>query len=207
MALIPPRGVPDDRIGFFPAQDQADRFVLARHRQVFLGVVQVQVHLAGVRVGELTTLELDYYQATQHAVEQEKVDPVPLVVDADSLLPGHERGSRRPFPAETSPCAEQHVLQVAFAVFVFQIEKLQSIRDIGSPRATASSGRRVLLAADQHPCLVAQQRRALVELRLDLPVELRVGPATAHGLGLVKCPGVVTPYRQRPDVVEPGEGK
>ena len=60
---------------------------------VFAGVVEVEVHLAGVGVGELAELQVDDDQAAELAVEEEEVDAIPFVADAKSLpswAPGDE---------------------------------------------------------------------------------------------------------------------
>ena len=57
---------------------------------VLAGVVEVEVHLAGVGVRELAELEVDDDQAAQAPVEEEQVDPVPLVADAQAPLPADE---------------------------------------------------------------------------------------------------------------------
>jgi hypothetical protein len=44
------------------------------------------VHLPGVGVGELAELQVDDDQAAEFAVEEQEVDPVPLVADAEPLL-------------------------------------------------------------------------------------------------------------------------
>ena len=59
------------------------------------GVVQVQVHLAGVGVREAGKFEIDHDKATQPPVEEKKVHPVPLVVETQASLAPHEGLIRR----------------------------------------------------------------------------------------------------------------
>jgi hypothetical protein len=44
------------------------------------------MHLAGVGVGELAQLQIDDDQAAQAAVEEQEVNPEPLVADREALL-------------------------------------------------------------------------------------------------------------------------
>ena len=78
----------DHGVIFVTAQNDAHGIVLARLHQVLLGVRQVQAHLASVGMGELADLEVDYYQAAQPAVKKQQVDAIPLISDANALLPG-----------------------------------------------------------------------------------------------------------------------
>jgi hypothetical protein len=52
-----------------------------------------------------------------------------------------------------------------------------------------------------------RQRRPLVELAVDLPVELADTPSAAKRLGLVEAPTLRVPNRKQADVVRPGQGK
>jgi hypothetical protein len=49
------------------------------------------VHLAGVGIGELAELQIDDDQAAELAVEEEQVDSIPLVADAQPFLPADKR--------------------------------------------------------------------------------------------------------------------
>ncbi len=80
------QGVMDDGFVLLSAEDDADRRVFALVVPVFPGVVQIKVHLPGVGVGELAELQVDDDQAAEFAVEEQEVDPVPLVADAEPLL-------------------------------------------------------------------------------------------------------------------------
>jgi len=53
-----------------------------RLHPVLAGVVQVQVHLARIGVGEAAELEIEYDEAPQSAVKEEQVDAIPVVVDS-----------------------------------------------------------------------------------------------------------------------------
>jgi hypothetical protein len=98
------RGFRSEGAHRFAGQDDADRWILALVGPVLAGVVDVQVHLAGVGVGELAELEVDDDQAAELAVE--KIEPIPLVADAEPFLPADKREvaaqfSRRGLPPGT----------------------------------------------------------------------------------------------------------
>ena len=54
--------------------------------------VEVEVHLPGIRVGELASLEIDENQTTQHAVIEHEVDAIPFGSDANSFCPPNHCG-------------------------------------------------------------------------------------------------------------------
>jgi hypothetical protein len=70
------QGVVDDGEVLLGAEDDADGWVLAGVGPVFAGVVEVEVHLAGVGVGELAELQVDNDQAAELAVEEVQVDGI-----------------------------------------------------------------------------------------------------------------------------------
>src|SRR5262249_48951049 len=67
-----------DSLALVRAKDEAHRWVLAGRRPVLTGVVEVKVHLPGVRVRELVELEIDDDEAPKPPVEKEEVHAVPL---------------------------------------------------------------------------------------------------------------------------------
>ena len=71
---------------FAVAEDQAHRRILLRQRPVFAGVIAVEMHLAGIGVGELAGLKVDDDQAPQLAVIEEQVDPIPCIADPKTPL-------------------------------------------------------------------------------------------------------------------------
>lgn len=72
------------------AEDQADGRGLAGAHPMLGGVAEVKKHLAGVGVRELADLEVDDHQATQGAMEEEQIDAIPLIIDAQPFLPADE---------------------------------------------------------------------------------------------------------------------
>ena len=93
-------------------QDQSHGWVLAFVRPVLLGIVQVKVHLPRVGVGELADLQVDDDQAAQAAVEEEQVDPIPLVADPQTLLTPDEGEVAAEFEQEVFELPDQGVFQV-----------------------------------------------------------------------------------------------
>ena len=76
------------------AQDQSDRFAFAGLHHVFSRIVQVEVHLTGVGMGEFSDLEVNDDKTFEPAVEEQQVDAVPLITDANPFLSGNEGESR-----------------------------------------------------------------------------------------------------------------
>ena len=77
---------------FVSAEDQSHGRVFIFQGPVLPGVVEVEVHLARIGVGELAQLEVDDHLGTQAAVEEEQIHPVPGIADAQAAL---SRNSRR----------------------------------------------------------------------------------------------------------------
>ena len=75
---------------FFGAKDQTDRWIRPRLHPVLARVVQIEMHLPGLRIAEATDLEIDDDQASQASIEKHQIDPEPGVVDSQSALPTDE---------------------------------------------------------------------------------------------------------------------
>src|SRR5437899_778669 len=103
-------GVAGDGLVLLRAEDQADGRVLARLHPVIAGIVEVEVHLAGIGVGELADLEVDDDQAPEPAVEEEEVDPVPLVTDAQAALAADEGELAAEFQQEGLEMVDERLL-------------------------------------------------------------------------------------------------
>ena len=122
------QGVMDEGVVLLGAEDQADGRVLVGLGPVLLGVTQVDVHLAGVGVGELAGLDVNDDQATESAVVEEQVDPVPVVADAEPLLPAQEGEVAAEFQEEALEVQDQGLLELALGILVLQVQELQDQR-------------------------------------------------------------------------------
>ncbi|HWR92319.1 MAG TPA: hypothetical protein VN300_07820 [Desulfobacterales bacterium] len=93
---------------------------------VLSGIVEIEVHLAGVRVGEFPDLQVDDHQASQAAVEKEQVDSIPFVANAQAFLPANE--------AEVAAELKQKSLQVPDErLFQIGVSEYSSLRPIDLP--------------------------------------------------------------------------
>ena len=72
---------------------------------VFPRIVEIEVHLSGVGVGEFADLQVDDHQTSQATMEKEQVHPIPFVADAQTLLPADEAEIAAQAPGERSPDA------------------------------------------------------------------------------------------------------
>ena len=70
----------------FSAQDESDWRVLAGLHPVLAGIVQIEVHLPGVRVTEFTNLEVVITKSSQTAMEEHEINTKPGVVDTKPAL-------------------------------------------------------------------------------------------------------------------------
>ena len=120
-----PRGRSGRPLVLLGAEDEADRRVLVGVRPVLAGVVEVEVHLPGVGVRELAELEVDDDEAAQPAVEEEQVDAIPLVADAEPPLAADEGEVAAQLEQEALELPDERLLQIALGVLVLQAEELE----------------------------------------------------------------------------------
>jgi len=92
---IPSTGVFDFRPVVVGAEDDPHGRVVAPFPSRSLYVVEIEIHLSGVSMGERNGPSNHQDVAFQKAVVEHQVDVIVLVVDGDPLLPGLEQ---KPFP-------------------------------------------------------------------------------------------------------------
>ena len=155
---------------------RAHRRIFAGLHPVFAREVGVKVHLANVGVGKFANFEVNDQRGNAVAGEKNNakstrnhscVDPQPLFVGLQNTnsLPSSSRN--------VSEVPDERLLQIAFRIFILQIEKFQQLGGlrISSSAETASSGLGISPLSNI-AVFVFRQRRALVKLRVDLPVKL-----------------------------------
>ncbi len=89
------QSIPRQSMAFVNAQDQAHRRVLVVKRPVLLRIVAVQVHLAYIGMGQGAELQVDDDEAAQAPVEEQQIDAIPSLVDAQPPLSSNKREARR----------------------------------------------------------------------------------------------------------------
>ena len=87
------------------AEDQPNWRVLVGTGPVLSGVIEVQIHLASVSVGEAAEFQIYENQTPKAAMEEEQVHTVPVVPNPEPLLPGHEGEVVAKFQAGNAPGA------------------------------------------------------------------------------------------------------
>jgi hypothetical protein len=70
----------------FRTKDQANRRILARLHPVFPCIVEIQMHLARIRVAESSSFEINDDKAAQPSMEEHEINAEPGIVDAKSSL-------------------------------------------------------------------------------------------------------------------------
>jgi hypothetical protein len=120
-------------------------------------------------------------------------------------LPAHEREITAELEEERLELGDEGALEVGLGVLVAKVEELEDVRlfDLLLGGHDVIRSRQLPLA--EHRRLVPRQRRAFVELTVDLAIELPDGPATAKGLRFVEATAFEAPHRQEPHVVRPRE--
>mmetsp|Transcript_42322 Transcript_42322/g.99368 ORF Transcript_42322/g.99368 Transcript_42322/m.99368 type:complete len:305 (-) Transcript_42322:2094-3008(-) len=136
-------------------------------------------------------------------MEQQQVHPIPGLVDAQAPLPSNEGEPFTQFEQEVFQPPDQGGLQIGLRILVLEVEELQHIGvfdGIAGRDGIFGLGHRAL---GQHRRLVFRQRRALVELAADLPIQLAHAPAAAQGLGFIELARMLVLDRQQPHIGRP----
>jgi hypothetical protein len=121
------------------AEDKTDRRILVREHPVLPRVIQVQVHLPGVR--ELAKFQIDDDEAAQPSMEEDQVDAIPLVPDPQATLAAHESEVAAELQQKTFELFDEHLFQLALRVLVLDTQEQGSGSLISSSAVTSSPGR------------------------------------------------------------------
>jgi uncharacterized Rmd1/YagE family protein len=105
-------------------------------------------------------------------MEEHQVHPEPLVPDPQPLLSAYKRKFIAEFEQKGFEVPDERILQIAFRVFVLQVEKFQQQRIADFLIGGNGVFRLWGLTLEQHRRFVFRQRCALVKLRVDLAVKL-----------------------------------
>ena len=147
---------------------------------MFAREVAIKVHLPDVGVDECADFQVNDEQATQSPMEEHQIHPKPFVADPQSPLPPNKRKLVAEFQQKIFQMPDERVFQIALGVFIFQVKKFQKQRIADFFIGGNCVFRIGVSPLTQHTGFVFRQRRALVELRVDLPVQLSHRPASAH---------------------------
>jgi hypothetical protein len=83
------------------------------------------MHLARIRIAELSSLEVDDYQATQSSVEEHEINAEPSIVDAQSTLTAKKGEVIPQLQQEVGKILDECGFEIGFRVLVFKVEELQ----------------------------------------------------------------------------------
>jgi len=154
------------------AKDQTDGRVFARLGPVLAGIVEVEVHLAGIGVAELANLQVGQEQATQAAMEEDEIDAKPVVVEAKPPLTANEGEIVAQLQQEIGEVLDERCLQVRLGVFIFEVEEFEYERVFDGLfwlDCVSGFGGLSLL---EHRGFIPRKCNAFVELTADLAVKL-----------------------------------
>ena len=99
-------------------KNQTDRRIFAFLHPVLAGVIEIEVHLSGIRISESIRLEVDDYQTAQTPVEEKKIDPKPSIVEAKSLLASEKGEVVTQLQQEIREIADERLFEITFRVLV-----------------------------------------------------------------------------------------
>jgi hypothetical protein len=94
----------------FSAQDESHRWVFPRQHPVLPCIIQIQVHLTGIRVREFAELEVDDDEASESAVDKQQINTAPLVPNTQSVLAPDKGEIASELKEENLEFAKQSVL-------------------------------------------------------------------------------------------------
>jgi len=81
---------------------------------VLAGVIEIEIHLASVSVGEAAEFQVYEDEAPKATMEEEQVHTVPVVPNPEPLLSGHEGEVIAKFEQEMLQPQDQRPLQFVF---------------------------------------------------------------------------------------------
>ena len=99
-------------------KNQTDRRIFAFLHPVLAGVIEIEVHLSGIRISEAIRLEVDDDQTAQTPVEEKKIDPKPSIVEAKSLLASEKSEVVTQLQQEVREMADERLFEITFRVLV-----------------------------------------------------------------------------------------
>ena len=108
---------------------------------------------------------------------------------AASVLPTKQKSSPNS-QEEGLQVLDKRLLQIALGILVLQVEEFEYERVFDRFLRTNNVFGTPSLSAPQHGGLVLRESGALVELRVDLPVELSNRPSSSQSLGFIELAGV-----------------
>ena len=175
-----------DRFIFLAAKNETDRRIFVAACPMFARVVEIHVHLAGVGVGEPATLEIDDDEASELAMKEQQIDAIPFVADAEAALPADESEIAAELHEKPFDMPDERFFDVGLGVFVLEAEKFEDVWIFDFFLRRDRIFGFCLRALGEHFRFVSRRRRALVEERIDLAIELAHAPAAAERFGLVE---------------------
>ena len=113
-----------DRLISLRTENETDGRVFSIDNPVLLRIVQIQIHLAGIRVIEPAELKVDEDQASEPSKKQKQVDTKPLVPDPKTLLARDEGEFASKFEREFLQMLDKRIFQFTLGVFVLQVQEL-----------------------------------------------------------------------------------
>ena len=132
---------------------------------MFTRVVQIHVHLTGIGVGELAALEIDDHEATELAMEEQQIDPVPFVSDAKPTLSANESKIAAQLQKKSLEMQNERFFNLGLGIFVFESEELEHVRVFDFFFRRNRVFRLCRSALAEHFCFVSRQRGPLYRSR------------------------------------------
>jgi len=85
---------------------------------MFAGVVQIQVHLACIRVCEFAEFQIHDDESPKPAVEENQINTIPFGSDAQPLLSGDEREIIAQFQKKLLDALDERIFEFRLRIFV-----------------------------------------------------------------------------------------
>ncbi len=189
------------------AEHDADRRLVTVSHHVLLEIIQVEVHLPGVGVGEGADFQVNQHMAAEPPVVKHEVDAIVLVADGDAELARLETKTGADFEEESLDMIEECGLEIVLRVgsSIGESREFEHVRIADEILDGRGRFGGLLPRPGDDGAFVFRETGALVEETADLTLELALRSSAEEALVFVEgsLPWIVD--AQELDQLGPGE--
>src|ERR1044072_2557771 len=95
----------------FCGKNQANRGILILVSPMLASIVEIHVHLTGIRISEFIHFQIDDHQTTQPAMKEDQIYTEPLIADSESFLPSDKSKVSSEFEQERFEMSDDSLFQ------------------------------------------------------------------------------------------------
>ena len=110
--LVGAEGVFDHSIVFIGAEDQAERGLVTRGKPLAVEIIDIELELAKVLMGEFANLQIKQHITLEHGMVKDQIDVEMVAVEGEALLAGDKGKALAQFEQEGLQLAEEGGFQL-----------------------------------------------------------------------------------------------